>query len=161
MGSSEWYLNFLPKNQSYKLQKLESRLLRPWILFPYKSLKTEVALTLKLLLLWLSNCWKLLILGCSFTWCKLFVSLMFVYDKNKDTPLWIGSMILKNRESARNSKFKDRCWCVCVALNWISIKNWLLLYLPISFNLAYTVDKGDMPVCLVSQSENLTSLELL
>ena len=62
------YQYFLPKNQSWKLQKLESRLVRPWILFPYKSLKSEIALTWKLLLLnWLSNCRKLLILGCSFT----------------------------------------------------------------------------------------------
>ena len=64
---------------------MKARLERPWILFPYKS-----DLTLKLLLLWLSNCRKLPILGCSFTWCKLFTLFMFVYDKNKDTPLWIG-----------------------------------------------------------------------
>ena len=80
-GSFEWYRYFLPKNQSCKLQKLESRLLRPWILFPYKSLKSEIALTLKLLLLWHSNCRKLLIWGYSVTWCKLFVLFMFVYDK--------------------------------------------------------------------------------
>ena len=70
-----------------------------WSLFwcstpPYKSLKTEVALILKHLLLWLSNCRKLLIWGYSFMWCKLFVVFMFVYDKNKDTPLWIGSMVV-------------------------------------------------------------------
>ena len=51
VGSFELYQYFLPKNQSCKLQKLESRLERPWILFPYKSLKSEIALTLKLLLL--------------------------------------------------------------------------------------------------------------
>ena len=39
----------------------------------------------------LSNCRKLLILWCSFTWCKLFTLLMFVFDKNKDTPFCIGS----------------------------------------------------------------------
>ena len=33
-----------------------------------------------------------MILGRSFTWCKLFILLMFVYDKNKDTPLWVGSI---------------------------------------------------------------------
>ena len=92
-GSFEWYQYFLPKNQSCKLQKLESRLVRPWILFPYKSLKTQIALTLNLLLLWLSNCGKWLILGCSFTWCKLFIVFMFVYYKNKDTPLWIESIV--------------------------------------------------------------------
>ena len=61
--------------------KLELRLER----FPYKSLKTEVALTLKLLLPRLSNCKKLLTLGCSFTWCKVFILFVFVYKKNKDT----------------------------------------------------------------------------
>ena len=40
----------------------------------------------------LSNCRKLLILGCCFMWCKLFILFIFVYDKNKDTPLWIGSI---------------------------------------------------------------------
>ena len=53
---------------------------------------SEIALTLKRLLLWLSNCRKLLILGCSFTWCKLLILFMFVYDKNKDTPFCIGSI---------------------------------------------------------------------
>ena len=71
---------------------MKVRLVRPLTLFPYKSLKTRMALTLKHLLLWLSNCRKLLILGCSFTWCKLFILFMFVYDKNKDTPFCIGSM---------------------------------------------------------------------
>ena len=58
-----------------------------------KSLKSEIALTLKLLMLWLSNCRKLLILGCPFTWYKLFIVFLFVYNKNKDTPLWIGSFL--------------------------------------------------------------------
>ena len=71
---------------------MKARLFRPWIFFPYKSLKTQIALTLKVLLLWLSNCRKLLIWGCSFTKCKLLIVFLFVYDKNKDTPLWIGSM---------------------------------------------------------------------
>ena len=53
------------------------------------TLKSEIALTLKLLLLWLSNCRKLLILGCSFTWCKPFILFMSMYDQ---TPLWIGSI---------------------------------------------------------------------
>ena len=73
-------------------ESIKHRLERPWILFPYKFLKSEIALTLKVLLLWLSNYRKLLILGCSFMWCKLFTLSTFVYDKNKDTPLWIGSM---------------------------------------------------------------------
>ena len=30
---------------------MKARLLRPWILFPYQSLKTQIALTLNLLLL--------------------------------------------------------------------------------------------------------------
>ena len=71
---------------------MKARLVRPWILFPYKSLKTQIALTLKLLLLWLSNCRKLLIWGCASMWCKLFILFMFVYDKNKDTPFCIGSI---------------------------------------------------------------------
>ena len=55
-------------------------------LYRYKSLKTQRALTAMTLKL------QLLILGCSFTWYKLFILFMFVYDKNKDTPLWIGSI---------------------------------------------------------------------
>ena len=69
---------------------MKAKLLRPWILFPYSN-----SSTLNLLLLWLSNCRKLLILGCSFTWCKLLIVFMFVYDYNKDMPLWIGSMTLR------------------------------------------------------------------
>ena len=60
----------------------------------YKYLKSEIALTLKLWNFYCydSNCRKLLILECSFTWCKLLILLMFVYDKNKDTPFCIESM---------------------------------------------------------------------
>ena len=83
---------FSPQGQSCKFKKLELRLVRPWILFPYKSLKSEIALTLKLLLLWLSNCRKFLVFGCSFTWCKLLILFVFAYDKNKDTPFCIGSV---------------------------------------------------------------------
>ena len=108
MGSFEWYQYFLPKNQSCKLQKLESRLVRPWILFPYKSLKSQIALTLKPLLLWFSNCRKLLILGCSFMWCKLFISFMFVYDKNKDIPLWIGSMRMRLTKKKRINMYPSQ-----------------------------------------------------
>ena len=49
-----------------------------WILFPYKSLKSEIALTFKHLLLWLSKCRKLLMWGSPFTWCKLVIVFMFV-----------------------------------------------------------------------------------
>ena len=35
---------------------------------------------------------EVLVLGCSFTWCKLFILFMIVYDKNKDASLWIGSI---------------------------------------------------------------------
>ena len=71
---------------------MKARLVRPWILFPYKSLKTQIALTLTHLLLWLSNYRNLLICGCSFMWCKLLVLFMFVYDKNKGTPFCMGSI---------------------------------------------------------------------
>ena len=72
------------------------RLVRPWILFRYKSLRSEIALTLKHLLLSLSNCRKLLILECSIFHVikKKSFFFMFVYDKNKDT-LWIGSIVGK------------------------------------------------------------------
>ena len=50
---------------------MKARLVRPWISF---------------------HCGKLLVLGCSFTWCKLFILFMIVYDKNKDASLWIGSI---------------------------------------------------------------------
>ena len=43
----------------------------------WNKYKSVIALTLKLSLLWLSNC-KLLILGCFFMWCKLFILCMFV-----------------------------------------------------------------------------------
>ena len=78
-------INVVKSRQSCKLQKLGSRLVRPWILFPYKSLKSEIAITLKLLLPWLSNFRNLLILVYSFTWYKLFILFMFVYDKIYDT----------------------------------------------------------------------------
>ena len=89
-------------NLKYKTWKRGSFRKATWSLFPYKSLKSEIALTLKVLLLWLSNCRKLLIFGCSSTWCKLFTLFMFVYNKNKDTPLWIGSIRIKCFEENRH-----------------------------------------------------------
>ena len=48
-----------------KVKNMTSRLERPWILFPYKSLKSEIALSLKHLLPWPSSYRNLLILGFS------------------------------------------------------------------------------------------------
>ena len=92
----------------------------------YKSLKYEIALTLKLLLLWLSNCRKLLILGCSFMWCNLFIFFMFVYEKNKDTPFCIGSMCCLQMLTRLSYKWKwiwlYRCMHIKITIVYIWIK---------------------------------------
>ena len=86
---------------------MKEGLVRPWILFPYKSLKST--LTLKHLLLWPSNCRKLLILICAFMWCKLFILIMFVYDKNKDVHFCIES-IIQFQNYVQQLKLKDFGW---------------------------------------------------
>ena len=57
-------------------------------------------------------------LGCSFTRCKLFTLFMFVYDKNKDTPLSIGSMVNSKRISdylpnqSKISSYTSSLWLI-------------------------------------------------
>ena len=106
---------------------MKARLVRPWILFPYKSLQSEIALTLKLLLLWLSNCRKLLIVGCSFAWCKLFILFTFVYD-NKDTPVYtlegLGAKGKISRVNEEISKLGEN-YLVKMATNLTFMLNWL------------------------------------
>ena len=75
----------------------------------------QTAVTLKLLLLWFSSFRKLLILGCSFMWCKLFTLFTFVYNKNKDMPLWIGS-IVKRVITAQTSKAMTKVCTMCMNL---------------------------------------------
>ena len=46
----------------------------------------------------------------NFGWCKLFTLFMFVYDKNKDTPLWIGSVGLVQVWSTWHMSYISQAW---------------------------------------------------
>ena len=72
---------------------MKARLVRPWILFPYKSLKSEIALTLKLLLLTL----KLQEVANFKIFLHVMQTINFIHvcvRYSKGTPFCIGSIVM-------------------------------------------------------------------
>ena len=113
MGSFEWYQYFPPKNQSWKLKKLGN-------FYCYDS-----------------NCRKLLILECSFMYCKLFILFMFVYEKNRDTFMnrvyvsvlsatcylnWLNKFKFSSGNVGDRILIREQCCCK----HWSTVNVWLL-----------------------------------